>query len=185
MLPLPPLSATRLRELAEAADGLRGVPLKLAFVDGDYRIVDANARTADDRTIPVATASTKDPDSVKVEDIAITPAPKIAPDASGNTKVSQVFDALFWSESAVEKFLIPYYARLKDTRFLDQLRRDFRDKSVYMIGHLPWTAPVPLEPDESLWVMAPKATQESGLPAFMPLGEWRETRGRLGAAETP
>jgi hypothetical protein len=179
MLPLPPISAGRLRELAEAADGMRGVPLKLAFVDGDYRIVDATVQTADDRTLPVNTPSTKDPASAKIDDIVITPAPRIAPDANGNTRVSQVFDALFWSESAVEKFLIPYYARIKDTRFLDQLRRDFRDKSVYMIGHLPWTIPVPLEPEESLYVMAPRTAEEHQRPAFMSLGEWRETRGRL------
>lgn len=49
------------------------------------------------------------------------------------------FDALFYSLSALEKFAIPYYARLHGPAYAEQMRRDFLAKDFYLMGHLPLT----------------------------------------------
>lgn len=45
------------------------------------------------------------------------------------------FDSLFWTQSAVEKFLIPYYASIYSAEELDVLRQLSQDPSVLAIGH--------------------------------------------------
>lgn len=49
------------------------------------------------------------------------------------------FDALFWSLSAVEKFAVPYYARLHGGKYADQVVTDFIADDFFLTGHRPGT----------------------------------------------
>lgn len=64
----------------------------------------------------------------------------------GETDVSQVrsvparrFDCLFWSRSALEKFAVPYYARMYGGEYVNKLLKEFESDSFQMVAHLPGT----------------------------------------------
>jgi hypothetical protein len=49
------------------------------------------------------------------------------------------FDCLFYSLSAVEKFAIPYYARMYGGDYVNKLLASFRKSNLHLMGHLPGT----------------------------------------------
>jgi hypothetical protein len=60
--------------------------------------------------------------------------------------ISDTCDALFWSESAVEKFAVPYYASLAGSEAAGEvtdLILAYRDSDVYGLVHLPKSDYVP------------------------------------------
>ncbi|HEV7589876.1 MAG TPA: hypothetical protein VGO40_17305 [Longimicrobium sp.] len=133
MTAIPILDAHQLRELADAASSMRkpgGEPIygvvtdptslspKLAIVPGDGTVVPEGALfeidTHEVEKRPTATAVIIDSDGV-TKDLA------------------EDYDAVFWSEASVEKFVFPYYASksLWDAAFvLDTL-------STYWYGKVP------------------------------------------------
>ena len=52
-------------------------------------------------------------------------------------RIEEVADAIFWTESAVDKFLFPYYAsqRLFTDEEMRRLKESFRDERVVAIWH--------------------------------------------------
>jgi hypothetical protein len=117
----PPYRA--LRMAAEWASAVRDCQLNFAYDPGTGHMVLHNAGTGP--TLPVLTRSFTSRPRVKEVEFSVPselPAAGISPPIlklSGD-KVS----ALFWSESAVEKFLVPFYASIAADdapRFLDRL----------------------------------------------------------------
>ncbi len=51
----------------------------------------------------------------------------------------QPFDAMFWSLSALEKFAVPYYARLHGGKYADQVVTDFTADDFFLTAHRPGT----------------------------------------------
>jgi hypothetical protein len=49
------------------------------------------------------------------------------------------FDLLVWSRSAIEKFLVPYYARMYGGAYVDRLLAVYDAEPLQIIGHLPGT----------------------------------------------
>jgi hypothetical protein len=103
--PIPCLDAHQLRELAEAASSLRrpgGEPFYgVVASDGVLRILPGTCEIPGRRLFEIDTYEVEQrprPTSVKVE--------------CGGTEseLADRYDALFWSEAAVEKFVLPYYA---------------------------------------------------------------------------
>lgn len=45
------------------------------------------------------------------------------------------FDALFWTQSAMEKFLIPYYSNLYGPAYAEELRREMAGENCVARGH--------------------------------------------------
>ena len=60
------------------------------------------------------------------------------PTASNNPE-DQPFDTIFWSLSALEKFAVPYYARLNGGKYADQVVTDFTADDFFLMGHRPGT----------------------------------------------
>lgn len=106
-------------------------------------------------------------------------------------------DALFWSESAVEKFLFPYYASMtayQGTEFLAKLVRAWQgysgtDVQVVALAHTCGPNPplpgVPLTPENTLAVVfapvvngVPGTLQMLSLDAFMQLPVFGSTQGQ-------
>lgn len=108
-----PLDSITLRLIAEAASGARGVPVQfVALPDGT---IEENRKG--DRVPPpdavVIPAFTKDkvPNKPQLTEALIQAEGVDKPiDLLNLPNGMGAADAVFWSESAVEKFLIPYYA---------------------------------------------------------------------------
>lgn len=112
------LDAYGMREMTEFASGVRGEEVYFVATPdpdtpGNYLIVPSPVPVParpDDVVVPCATAVIQ-PKRPRVKKVTVT---FELVDANGaehtvSRDVSQ-YDALFWSESAVEKFLFPYYA---------------------------------------------------------------------------
>src|SRR5262249_1502072 len=56
-------------------------------------------------------------------------------------RLEKQYDAVFWTESSIEKFLLPYYQahRLLTDEQMMTLQRACADPDVAAIAHLPWT----------------------------------------------
>jgi hypothetical protein len=57
------------------------------------------------------------------------------------------YDAFFLSEPAVEKFVLPYYARIGKPEEVVELLRKYNKESVYAVAHLPKSIPDIMEGD--------------------------------------
>lgn len=64
-------------------------------------------------------------------------------DGSTRTRVlgGSEFDSIFWTRSAVDKFVIPYYAGAQGLPYANQVSEDFSAEDVYMLAHMPDTMP--------------------------------------------
>lgn len=158
-----PLSAGVAKRLAAAADGFRhGRPVY--FVSG-FREVGAverfegeEGREAAERarrareaegggekfgvfgpyvTGPVGSGPGGSPDA---EVLDVTVRVKLA-DGSTRTRVfgGGEYDALFWTRSAVDKFVIPYYAGALGLQHAVRISEEFAGPDVHMLAHLPDT----------------------------------------------
>jgi hypothetical protein len=128
------LTASELRRLAEAADGIRdqaayvvwgahGPEVKTKLGKGDELIVECDTRSqVADR--PEFQAITLDPPMV---------------DSAGNpvSHVQSKYDAMFWSEASVEKFVIPYYSRFMTPHHLVRIMAAFNHPATTAMIHPP------------------------------------------------
>lgn len=134
--PEPPSHALMLRRLAEKADGLRDQDLALVQrADGTLDVVPVDEVGTQPVLYQLRTPSQHPADQRPKFELVLTPPPPGVPfDARAR------YDALFWTESAVEKFLLPYYQRVLTPEELLELARAFRDNpNVYAVGHWPPT----------------------------------------------
>ena len=127
----PVLNANTLRKLAESADGQRDEDLAIFWdtTNGVYRVAkrDSNIgpKIADVRTAMLQPGRQMIPDMVQVKHL------------DGTLHALQpIYDAIFWSESSIEKFLIPYYTRLLSQSELAALWRAHESRDVYAILHM-------------------------------------------------
>lgn len=139
----PPIPPSLLRRLAEAADGAKGTVWFVASYDvnekGKHWISDAfESQTA-------AQSSGHNPATHGVF------GPYEAPPAyvekgivswlvgtkkHGSQEIRQDrYDAFFWSEAALRKFALPYYANLVGPEYATELRAAFRDPEVLLMAH--------------------------------------------------
>ena len=66
------------------------------------------------------------------------------PDGSTRTQVlgGGEYDAIFWTRSAVDKFVVPYYAGALGLQHANRVSEDFAGRDVFMLAHLPDTMPM-------------------------------------------
>ena len=136
------VSAHDLRVLAEQLDGTRGVTL--CVVRDAVGKLQVAEDTPASRASAILVVNTPDvpPRTTRIQRIDITPPP--IPEQAGD--IATEFDALFWSQSAVEKFLVPYYARLLLLDDVKRLSATFEQPDVYAIAHYPRTVSLALRP---------------------------------------
>jgi len=98
-------NALQLRHFADAASGLRGAD-RYVFADGRASIT----------TDPLAVPSDLSPAPIMELDTRFQQPLRAVPEVTIRTKemqeakVLEKYDAVFWSEASVEKFVLPYYA---------------------------------------------------------------------------
>jgi len=120
--------------IAEAVDGVRdtkayvvwgrtGPEVRTQLEPGDDVMVECETDNAVKRRARLA-AITLDP--------AVT-------DGAGRpvTDIATRYDAMFWSESAVEKFVLPYYMRYRTPAEVGRIRGAFDHPSIYAMVHPP------------------------------------------------
>ena len=163
----PPLSARALRRLAEAADGRRGEAYAIFYDGTDYVVAPADAtdkgtKLVDLETPHLARGRKVPKNLVHVQMPGASPRP-----------LSSEYDAMFWSEAAVEKFVLPYYQRLLSRPAMNDLLDAHEDPNVVGILHIRPSVYSPLRPADELRVASLSPTLA---PDFLPLTAW--ARGR-------
>jgi hypothetical protein len=143
------IPATLIRRLGEAADGCRGTP-------GAYYLASLAPDKYGNHKIfgpyPTTTADSLPRDASKgewgwfgpVRTPAYSPTYTIETIDIGTSKpggtvnlMGPDFDCLFYSLSAVEKFAVPYYARMFGGDYVTRLLAAFRSSNLHLMGHLP------------------------------------------------
>ena len=128
------LTAGDLRRLAEAVDGIRDVPAYVVW-GKDGPVITKNPPAPEDVIFECMTKSTK-PDRTKLRSISLDPA-VVTPDGKPMADVAGKFDAMFWSESAVQKFVLPYYMHVGTADEVSRVLRAFNHATVAAMLHLP------------------------------------------------
>jgi hypothetical protein len=134
-----------LRRLAEAADG---VPRRTWFVasyelmNGEHDIIGAyTARPEAQANVPSTdygvfgpfeSTLTKSPSPIDRFEIYVA-------EQAPLEYTGEVFDSFFWSESALRKFVLPYYARVVSPEYAIRIREAFASEDVIMMAHDPIT----------------------------------------------
>lgn len=139
----PVIKAGTLRRAAEAADGMRGRDVYLQVGRDSFEILQQKPTDQNPDRVLIQCRTDDFPVSERptlLEVLAIT-------SKGGETKTHSLrptYDAVFWSESAIEKFVQPYYARMYGVDACVRLclmQQAWRDPMVFAIGHLPKSEP--------------------------------------------
>jgi hypothetical protein len=118
-MPKPKVTFQILREIAETASGMRGDDLYFVIRDGDpvIRPSKTPVQEDDDTVVIHCDPTPKDPPStVRFASIGVQKGKMVnlmsvtVPTEGFHPGGTYAADAVFWSVSAVEKFLVPYYA---------------------------------------------------------------------------
>ena len=134
-------NATNLSWLAETADGLRDIPLALIVDDEkNLQLIKDTEPGAEKSLVTIITPKHR-PNRIPVTEVGCRGEYE---DSTGKQKVFERtlpsdmdYDAVFWTESSVEKFLYPYYRahRLWD-QTMDRLQEQFEnDDFAVAIAH--------------------------------------------------
>jgi hypothetical protein len=127
--PAPRVDSRQMSWWAESADGTRDKELALVLTAGGEYVV-KEEEPGDEVVLRMYTPSIT-PERLKPTEITFQ-----APGCE-KIRIEELADALFWTESAVEKFLFPYYAsqRLLTDEEMRALKEGFRDARVVAIWH--------------------------------------------------
>jgi hypothetical protein len=157
-----PVPASLLSRLAEAADGIRNGqdiwfvarPAPDALTRHDIQGFFETQKDAEDLLLRRNTDgeasyrifgpfNTSDPDyhpNETVEKVVIHLKRRNAPEDAGTREVvvpGDQYDALFWSMSSVDKFVIPYYVGVDDIPAAARVRSTFANPASIALIHLP------------------------------------------------
>jgi len=128
----PVLNANELRWLGEAADGQRGETYALVWTGEKVELLPLTDVRSKDAQIHVRTEYEGNAlmgnarASLKVGDETIDP----------NTGKDPL-DAVFLTQSAVEKFVFPYYTRMQEISQIQELKNRLFADGVVAVGHVP------------------------------------------------
>lgn len=128
------ITAGDLRKLAEAVDGVRDVPAYVVW--GKDGPVVTQDRPAADEVVFECVTNNSVPQRTRLYSITLEPS-VVTSDGTPVTNVATRFDAVFWSEAAVEKFVLPYYTRVATAAEAVRMRRAFNHTSVAAMMHMP------------------------------------------------
>jgi hypothetical protein len=124
------IDASQLRKLAETADGLRNQNLALIKRGNEHLVIPEEELVSEDEML----ISLRTDDPVTRSD---RPGFEIVLHVEGgpSVPVSTVADSMFWTLSAVDKFVIPYYSRIwpiqKVRAFRAKLAEDYQWLAMY------------------------------------------------------
>ena len=136
--------ARYVRKLAEHLDGLRGETVYHVINEGD-------------KLVPVAEQDLVEKTSLfrvqtpYYKGTSMTPPKEVTATVGETTKTvypstTEAVDSLFWTQSAIHKFLLPYYVNVLPPEKYERLKDLSADSTVYAIGHR-----YPTEYDDTPW----------------------------------
>lgn len=138
----PPIPPSLLRRLAEAADGAKGT---VWFVASYAPIQGKHWISEEFLSETAAQASVQNAATHGVFGPYEAPAVYVSKGIVGwvietaehgpQTITEDRYDAFFWSEAALRKFALPYYANLVGPEYASRIRDAFRDPEVLMMAH--------------------------------------------------
>lgn len=177
------LTANQLRRLAEWADGVRGVTLQMVVDDQGARL--EQVRDFDEvppGTVLISTESRNPNRKIPARVDVIKPST-----GKPHSLDTKRFDAVCWSEAALEKFFVPYYVRFYSEEEFAKLRNAFSTGEVIAVAHIYPTfwedipdgeRNTPLfrdnTADDAVYVL--KDTSELIESGFQPLSTWLQNR---------
>jgi len=131
----PTLNANQLRYLAEKADGLRDRPLALV-IDGQGRVdVVPEAEAGQDTVLLKLATEPRGPGVAGTAKIHLRWNDRTY---GGPSSKLDAADAVFVTQSAIEKFLLPYYMRFKSGAQVQALENTlYNDAGVAAAIHIP------------------------------------------------
>ena len=139
------LTATQFRELAEEADGRRGANTALAFefdpTERKWTLVEASGSSAPN--VPLILTD-HEPGGLK------GPPPVVSLNINGENRTVPspggfLPDAIFLSQSAVEKFVLPYYANSQTPEWLVAKKEELFGENVVAVIHIPPSRSIPFD----------------------------------------
>ena len=130
------MTANDLRRLAEAVDGVRDETAYVVWGNTGPEV--RTQRPDSDEVIFECMTRNAEPGRARISAITLHP-PVMASDGTPLTDFARRFDAMFWSEAAFEKFMLPYYVRFSSREQIDRMRRAFNQKHVAAAVHMPET----------------------------------------------
>lgn len=142
-----PMPASLLRRLAEAADGLIGpnwIVASYTLIDGEHDIFGPpyDSRAEAESHVPSADYDVFGPYGVGAMNRPRPVIDRFDVNIRGGS-LKQIpgaaFDAFFWSDSALRKFALPYYARVVSPEYAIALREKFKKPDIVMMAHDPLT----------------------------------------------
>jgi hypothetical protein len=124
-----PLNANKLRWLGEHADGLRGETLALIWEDNEMLFVPLSDPRSARAMFQVRTNFGGEGGLQSTGKVGLTYA--------GQPIQLKDADAAFWTQSSVEKFVLPYYMRVWSPRRIADLRTELFAADVVVALHSP------------------------------------------------
>src|SRR5688500_5117581 len=128
------LTSRQVAQMAETFHGFKGKKLvAVDTVDGQI-LLKGEAAEGDVVLFEVETPL-EVPDRLRLEKVVVKAEGCAEFDSAG------IYDSLFWTESAIEKFVLPYYVaqRVLTDDDMAALKAGIRSKEVVGLGHLPST----------------------------------------------
>jgi hypothetical protein len=191
-----PFTAAALRLAAEAADGMRGEEVFLVINARDSLVEDHKKTAAEadarERELEVVTGvdshlvlgpcrTANEATLMKKKIVRVYSQLEGVTDLRG---LDQNCDGLFWTESSVQKFVLPYYTRIWGVKRTAELWDAFlNDARVFAVGHIPKSEPsLVLEPPRVTDTLDPfklvfmESTALDAKAEFISLEEFRARR---------
>ena len=131
------ITANQLRELAEAADGTRKT--RMYIVEGNKKHPVKADKNAGATTVLIE-VETDEKENFTPVTLNSDPVLDVYTDEDGNEVTFKMSDcdAVFTTLSAVEKFLVPYYARMRTLKEVQTMRDNFATSTITAAAfHLP------------------------------------------------
>jgi hypothetical protein len=145
----PKVNARELRKLTESLAGVRGKPVFLVVRGGELAVVDEREDT--DQLVLTCETPVDVQRTSQVNGVELTITTTALGGPSTETQAVQIekpFDALFFSESAVDKFVVNYYSGLFSPTEMERFLARYNQATVYAVAHLPKSIPEVLEARE-------------------------------------
>lgn len=141
--PVPGIDARQLALLAEWADGLRDRKLMLVRdANAEFKLKEPDRVDREDTVILQVYTGDAVPDRLEPVSIKCT-----LPGGGSAIELADSFDAMFWTESAMEKFFFPYYyaQRILTEKQMQAIKDLFANRNVCAFLHMPPSRPGALQ----------------------------------------
>lgn len=147
-IPQHSMSRLDLMRLAEKADGMRGLTdVVLVYNNNDkdhpYDVIERRNNTKGHQEIlQINTDHDREFIGAPRKSIDFSTVPSLELRRMKGGSLTTKIDALFTDPAAVEKFVIPYYAKTRGAKFADELRRQYyADEKILAVVHEPSSEP--------------------------------------------